>query len=119
LDGVFENNMTNHRKHRGYASQRMVADFLKENGYEYATSAGAGSQGTDIINIKNVDFEVKARRGFPIAEAMKQLKERSKEDHLAVAVLRLDGTGSKTIESWPAILTLGALVELLKKAGYR
>jgi len=111
--------VTNHRKHRGYASQRMVADFLKENGYEYATSAGAGSQGTDIINIKNVDFEVKARRGFPIAEAMKQLKERSKEDHLAVAVLRLDGTGSKTIESWPAILTLGALVELLKKAGYR
>ena len=111
--------MSQHRKHRGYQTQRFVADFLKANGFPYATSAGAGSQGSDIINIKDVDFEVKARRGFPIAEAMKQLKERSKDDHLAVAVLRLDGTGSKTIENWPAILTLGALVELLKKAGYR
>lgn len=111
--------MTQHRKHRGYATQRLVQDFLKDNGFPYATSAGAGSQGSDIINIKDVDFEVKARRGFPIAEAMKQLKERSKDDHLGVAVLRLDGTGSKTIEQWPAILTFGALVELLKKAGYR
>lgn len=107
-----------HRKHRGYQSQDVVADYFAVNGFPYALSAGAGRSGTDVTGVPGVDIEVKARRGFPVAEAMKQLKARRKDGVLPVAVLRLDGSGPKDVENWPAIIPLAVFVELLRSAGY-
>lgn len=108
--------MSQHRKHRGYKSQDIVADYFVDNGFPHALSAGAGRTGSDVTGVP-FDVEVKARRGFVVAEAMKQMSER-RGNSLQFAVLRMDGSGPASIHNWPAVLTLADLVTLLKKAGY-
>jgi len=105
------------RKQRGYDSQKIVADYLKDNGWEYALSAGAGRQGSDITGVTGIDWEVKARRSVSLLAVLKQLKER-KKDGMGIGVLRLDGQGEKSIEEWCAVLRLEDLVYLLKASGY-
>lgn len=105
--------MSQHRKHRGYKSQAIVAEYLKANGWPYAQSAGAGRTGSDITGVP-FDVEVKARRGLNIAAVMKQLKDR--KTTFGFGVLRLDGQGEKNIEEWVAVLRLADLIDLLKKA---
>ena len=59
--------MANHRKHRGYRTQKVIADYLKR-WWAYADTAGAGRQGEDILNIPTISIEVKARADFqPLA----------------------------------------------------
>jgi len=43
--------MTQHRKHRGYASQRIVADYFAANGWPYAEPVGAGRTGSDVTGM--------------------------------------------------------------------
>ena len=85
--------MTQHRKHRGYASQRIVAEYLAANGWPYAESTGAGRSGTDVTGCVGIDWEVKARRGLNISALMAQLGERSSEGLLGIGVIRPDGFG--------------------------
>ena len=108
--------MSQNRKHRGYKTQALVAEYLKVNGWTGAASTGAGRTGSDVINVP-FDVEVKARRGLVISETMKQLKERSKEG-LGFGVLRLDGQGEASIDEWVGIIRLADLVYLLKASGY-
>ena len=110
--------MSQHRKRRGYASQQIVADYLKDHGFPFAEPVGAGRSGSDITGTIGIDFEIKARRGFPVAETMAQLRERREDGGLGVAVLRMDGMGAKSIEDWPALLRLADLVALLRDAGW-
>jgi hypothetical protein len=107
-----------HRKHRGYESQRIVARFLEENGFPYAESAGAGRSGTDITGVPGIDWEIKARRGLVISELMKQLNDRAEQGLLGVGVIRPDGSGPSTIAQWPAVICLADLVALLRAVGY-
>lgn len=113
---VSASTMSQHRKHRGYATQEIVAQYLRDNGWEYATSTGAGRTGSDVINVP-FDIEIKARRGLVISETMRQLKERAKQG-LGIGVLRLDGQGEKQIDEWVGIIRLADLVYLLKASGY-
>jgi hypothetical protein len=106
------------RKHRGYKSQDIVANKLVSEGWPYAKSTGAGRSGTDVTGTIGIDWEVKARKDFNPSAAIKQLKERSKDDLLPVAVLRLNGQGPATVGDWPAVLRLDDLIKLLKAAGY-
>ena len=106
-----------HRKHRGYATQRLLADYLKANGFPFAESTGAGRSGSDITGTPCIDWEVKARTNFDPAGTMRQLADR-KTDALPIAVLRLNGQGEKAIEDWCTILPLSVLVNLLNEAGY-
>lgn len=109
--------MSQHRKHRGYATQRIVANYLAQHGFPYAESTGAGRQGSDVTGCPGIDWEIKARRGLVISELMKQLSER--QGHLlGVGVIRPDGMGEASIEDWPAVLRLADLVELLRGNGY-
>lgn len=110
--------MTNSRRRRGRNTEKMVADFLKENGWPYAEATSASAPGTDITGVLGVDIEVKARQGFPVKATMRQQSNRLKEGQIAVAVLRQNGSGEKDLESWPAVVTLETLILLLKKAGY-
>jgi len=105
------------RKHRGYATQRIVAEYLQREGWEHALPVGAGREGSDITGIKGLDIEIKARTGLDLAGLMRQLNER-KASGLGVGVLRLNGQGEKSVEQFVAVLTLSDLVYLLKASGY-
>jgi hypothetical protein len=91
---------------------------LQENGFPYAESTGAGRSGTDVTGTIGIDWEVKARRGFPVIETMEQLSERAKEGLVGIAVLRPDGWGPAKIADWPAIVPLSVIVKLLREVGY-
>ncbi len=116
-DGL-ESLVTSSRVQRGYQSQRIVAEYFRNNGWPYAQPAGSGRSGTDVTGVIGVDIEVKARRGINVAMAMKQLRDRYQDGVLPVAILRLDGQGEAHIADWPAIVPLHILLDLLKAAGY-
>lgn len=107
-----------HRKHRGYASQRIVADYLKAHGFPFAESTGAGRQGSDITGTPCIDWEIKARTNFDPAGTIKQLAARNKDGTIGLAVLRLNGQGEASVEQWVGVLPLSVLVQLLNEAGY-
>ncbi len=107
-----------HRKYRGYESQRLVAEYLQEHGFPFASSTGAGRSGSDVIGTIGIDWEVKARRGFNPLAAMKQLTERAEDGVIPVAVLRPDGMGASSVSSWPVVMPLFIATWLLREAGY-
>lgn len=103
------------RKYRGFATERIVANYLQQ-WWEFA-SVGRG-KGKDILNVPNLDIEVKARTGFQPKQVLAQIKARtSKSGEIGFAVLRLNGQGEDARE-YAAIIRLEDLVNLLVKAGY-
>jgi hypothetical protein len=105
------------RKHRGYRSQKVLANFLAENGFPFAESTGAGRSGTDVTGTVGIDWEVKARAGFNPSAAIQQLKDRANDD-LGIVVLRLNGQGEKSVSDWVCLFRLEDAVKLLRDAGY-
>lgn len=105
------------RKHRGYATQRMCAEYWRTRGFPYVTDTGAGRQGADLINTPGVSVEIKARTGFEPKAWIKQAVT-SAGDDLPVAVLRPNGSGETTIGEWPVILRHSDFLDLLERAGY-
>ncbi len=110
--------MSQHRKHRGYESQRIVSRWFAENGWPFAEPVGAGRGGTDITGMPGLDVEVKARRGLDLPSLLRQLDERAAHGNLGFGILRLDGQGPASIESWPVVLRLDDFTALLRAAGY-
>ena len=106
------------RKHRGYATQRIVAEYLQAQGWQHALPVGAGRDGSDITGISGLDIEIKARTKLDLAGLMRQLSERKQNTGMGVGVLRLNGQGEKSVEQFVAVLTLADLVYLLKSSGY-
>jgi hypothetical protein len=74
--------------------------------------------GSDVTGMPGIDIEVKARRGFDPLAAMRQQSDREAVGYLSFAVLRMDGQGPAVIGSWPVVLRLDTLTELLRAAGY-
>jgi hypothetical protein len=101
--------MSQSRKYRGYRTQKVVADYLKQ-WYPHAESTGAGRQGADITGVP-YDIEVKARTGFQPLEAIKQLKLR-RSDKLGFVVMRMNGQGENA-EDYVALMPLGELMRVL------
>jgi hypothetical protein len=106
------------RKHRGYRSQKVLANYLVDNGFPFAESTGAGRSGSDVTGTVGIDWEVKARTGFNPAAAIQQLKDRDNNKDLGVVVLRLNGQGEKSVGDWVCLLRLEDAVKLLRDAGY-
>jgi hypothetical protein len=104
-----------HRKHRGYATERLVASYLQQ--WWPSASVGRG-QGKDCLNVP-FDIEVKARNSLDIKGTLRQIKARtSKSGELGFACFRLNGQGEASVEEFVCMLPLSDLVELLRKAGY-
>ena len=104
-----------HRKHRGYATERIVAMYLQQ--WWHAASVGRG-QGEDIQNVP-FDMEIKARNSLDIKGTLRQIKARTdKSGKLGIACFRLNGQGEASVGEFVCMMTLGDLVELLRKAGY-
>ena len=110
--------MSQYRKHRGRATERIIAEYLVGQGWQHALPVGAGRNGSDITGIEGLDIEVKARTGLDLPALMRQLSERKKSTGLGVGVLRLNGQGEKSVEQFVAVLTFADLVYLLKASGY-
>ena len=102
------------RKHRGYATQRMVAEWFRGNGWPYAESTGAGRPGSDITGMIGVDLEVKATSRFEPTAWLAQLEARGRTGNLAAGIWRPNGYGPAGIAHWPVILTLEQFTGLLK-----
>ena len=106
--------MSQSRKHRGFRTERVVAEFLRRT-WEGA-SVGRGN-GRDILNVP-FDCEVKARTGLDVSGTLRQIETRTaKSGLLGFACFRLNGQGEQA-ENYVAMLRLGDLVELLVAAGY-
>ncbi len=101
--------MTQHRKHRGFRTERVVAQYLST--VWSGATVGRGS-GKDIVNVP-FDVEVKARSGFQPLAYLKQLKARtSVSGELGFGVIRLNGQGEDASE-YAAIIRLEDLLPLL------
>lgn len=106
--------MSQHRKYRGFATERLVASYLGK-WWQFA-SVGRG-KGEDILNVP-FDCEVKARTGFQPKQVLAQIKARTdKSGKLGFAVLRLNGQGEDVCE-YAAVIRFEDLCDLLIKAGY-
>ena len=106
--------MSQHRKYRGFATERLVATYLGK-WWPFA-SVGRG-KGEDILNVP-FDCEVKARTGFQPKQVLAQIKARTdKSGKLGFAVLRLNGQG-EDVRDYAAVIRFEDLCDLLVMAGY-
>jgi hypothetical protein len=83
--------MANHRKHRGYRTQKIIADYLKDF-WPFADTAGAGRQGEDILNIPTLSIEVKARADFQPLAWIKQAASNA-NGKMPMVIMRCNGQG--------------------------
>ena len=98
------------RKHRGFRTERVVAEYLST--WWQGACVGRGS-GKDIVNVP-FDVEVKARAGFQPLAYLKQLKARtSVSGELGFACLRLNGQSDKSAADYACIIRLEDLLPLL------
>jgi len=109
--------MTNSRKARGAETQRLVVSYMQEHGWPWATDAGAGRSGSDILNTPGLKIEVKARRDLNLPAWLRQASAAPGQG-LSLVVQRPDGFGPAKIEDWPMIFRLGDGIILLRQAGY-
>lgn len=106
--------MSQSRKHRGFRTERVVADYLRL--WWEGASVGRGS-GRDILNVP-FDCEVKARTSLNPKETLRQIESRTAESGLlGFACFRLNGQGEQASD-YVAMLRLSDLVGLLLEAGY-
>ena len=103
------------RKVRAAETQRTVAAYLADNGWPYATDAGAGRPGSDVLGVPGLAVEVKARRDLRPLEWVRQADNGG---GLPLCVFRPDGMGPASIEEWPVLIRLADVVRLLRAAGY-
>ena len=102
--------MTQHRKHRGFRTERVVAQYLST---VWAGATVGRGNGKDIVNVP-FDVEVKARKAFNPLEFIRQYKARTAiSGELGFAVLRLNGQG-EVAEDYACIIRLGDLLPLLQ-----
>jgi len=102
--------LTQHRKHRGFRTERVVAQYLST---VWAGATVGRGNGKDIVNVP-FDVEVKARKAFNPLEFIRQYKARTAiSGELGFAVLRLNGQG-EVAEDYACIIRLGDLLPLLQ-----
>ena len=107
--------MSQSRKHRGFRTERVVAEYLRR--WWEGASVGRGS-GRDVINVP-FDCEIKSRTGLDVSGTLRQIETRTaKSGLLGFACFRLNGQGDTKPHEYVAMLRLGDLVQLLRDAGY-
>ena len=104
-----------HRKYRGFKTERVVAEYLSQ--WWSGATVGRGA-GKDIVNIP-MDIEVKARKDFsnPMEWLRQSRKRTEKNGELNIVVCRMNGQGEDAAE-YLSFLKFSDLVQLLIKAGY-
>lgn len=103
------------RKHRGYATQRELAERWRENGMApYAKAVGAGESGEDILDPpRGLVVEVKARDTVSLIAAIKQALK-SAPSSIPIVVWRHNGQGPSNMDDWTVTLRLTDFESLYK-----
>jgi hypothetical protein len=97
------------RKYRGFATERIVAQYLST---VWANANVGRGKGKDITGVP-FDCEVKARKSFNPLATIRQYQARTAlSGELGFACLRLNGQGSNA-EDYACIIRLGDLLPLL------
>lgn len=108
--------MANHRRTRGFKTERLVSDYLRE-WFPYATVGRGADPSGDILHLP-IDVEVKAVAKFaPLAWLRQSRARTTKSGKLGVVVLRCNGQESNVSE-YAALMPFSTLVQLLLEAGY-
>lgn len=97
-------------------TQLLVTEYMRVNGWPFATSAGAGRSGSDVLNTPDVSVEVKARSDLNPLAWVKQAEDAA-DGRLPFAVFRPNGMGEHP-DQFLTMLRFGDLVALLREAGY-
>ena len=95
------------RKHRGYATQRLLAERWRESGFApHCHAIGAGEAGSDILDgPPGLEVEVKARAAsMSLPAALRQAHARA--DGVPIVVWRHPGQGPATVGEWTVTMTL-------------
>ena len=101
--------ISQHRKHRGFRTERVVAEYLSTQWQGACVGRGSGK---DIVNVP-FDVEVKARAGFQPLAYLKQLKARTSiSGELGFGVIRLNGQGEDAGD-YACVIRLADLLPLL------
>ena len=109
--------MSQSRKYRGYATEKLVAQFLTR-WWPHALPTGAGRSGSDVTGVPYIDLEVKARADFQPKQWIDQVSKRTAASGgLPVVVCRLNGQ-KMDVGNYLAFVRFSDLVDLLVKAGY-
>ena len=106
------------RKHRGYKTQDLVAQWFAARGWPYAQSTGAGRSGNDVTGLPGIGIEIKARTGFEPLAWLRQAKAGAREGEIPAAVFRCNGQGEASVADFGVLVTLATFTDLLRRAGY-
>jgi hypothetical protein len=106
--------VSQHRKHRGYRTQRVVSDYMRQ-WFPFADSAGAGRTGSDVLNVP-FDVEVKARAGFNPKAVLDQLKAVNQANWASQCLDLMDK--ARHPENYCCIIRMDDLMGILIQAGY-
>lgn len=95
------------RKHRGYATQRLIALRWKLNGMApYAVPVGAGDHGEDILNSpEGLVVEIKARDTVTLPSALQQA-QKSNPTSMPWVIWRHNGQGEANLDNWTVTMRL-------------
>lgn len=95
-------------------SQSLIAESLKRKGlFPWATDAGAGRTGKDILNTPSFAIEVKARSNFEPVSSMRQAKANADDTETPIVVCRMNGQGPANIGQWIAFTTWDEMTMLM------
>lgn len=103
------------RKHRGYRTQKVVAEFLQRHGWPFAESTGAGRSGSDLTGMPGLACEIKARSDL---QPLAWLKQAEANQGLPFVIFRPNGMGEESVGRWGVMLRLEVFTDLLRSAGY-
>ena len=108
--------MSQSRKHRGYRTEKVVAEYLSQ-WWPHALANGAGRSGNDVTGVP-FNLEIKARSAFQPKAWIDQVSKRSEAvGELPLVICRMNGQGEDA-ERYLAFMRVGDLVDLLLAAGY-
>jgi hypothetical protein len=101
-------------------TQANVAGYLRERGWPFAESTGAGRPGVDVTGCPDLAVEVKARADLAPVAWMRQAESSvagSARYRFPLVVYRANGMGEDA-GRYLAIVRFADLVDLLTAAGY-
>lgn len=100
--------MTNARKARGMRTQAALAERWKEIGlFPWATDAGPGRSGNDVLNTPGLNVEVKAHgESLSIPAALRQCRAGGTKWWRSILIWRHNGQGEKSMAEWSVSMSL-------------
>lgn len=95
------------RKHRGYKTQRLIAERWRSNGMApYAKAAGAGEAGKDVLDVPGLAVEIKARDTVSLPAALRQARSSAEVGDLPIVIARHNGQGEASVDKFTVSVDL-------------